>query len=126
MGWAIDQCTEGILPRVAVLNVVAFEIVSTGQAQERGLHGGKLLHQVDAVSVGPVFVGGRKERDKIDPYNAWMGDAQAEMILTGSGNAAGLERKFVTVPVRGERSARGARDNFAAVVVGERDCDRAG
>ena len=64
MGGAIHQWTDGLLPFIALVDVVALEIISSGKAQERRLHGGQLLHQVDAISVVPVMVGGWEKRNQ--------------------------------------------------------------
>ena len=61
VGRAIHQGADGLLPFIALVDVVALEIIASGEAEKRRLHRRQLLHQVDAISVVPVVVGGRKQ-----------------------------------------------------------------
>ena len=77
----VDPGADGLLPVEAVGDVVAFKIIAAGQAQEFGLHGGQQIHKVDAIAVGPVVIGGREERDEIEPDRCRLCDGQDEVIV---------------------------------------------
>ena len=47
----VNPPTKRLLPVKPVGNVVAFKIVSAGQAQKRRMHCGQLFHQVNPVSL---------------------------------------------------------------------------
>jgi hypothetical protein len=76
VGGAVDQRADGLLPIEALGDVVALKIVAAGEAQEGRMHGGQLLHQVDAVAVGAVLIGGREERDEVEPEGAGVSDGE--------------------------------------------------
>ena len=70
MGGAVDERADGLLPVEALADVVAFEVVAAGEAQECRVHAGELFHEVYSEAVGAVFVGGWEERDEVEPEGA--------------------------------------------------------
>ena len=87
------------------LMVVAFEIVAAGEAEEGWMHGGELLHEVDAVAVGGVVVGGREEGDEGEPGGAGVLHQEFEVVVGGGCEGAGFESEGVSAARR--RRARG-------------------
>ncbi len=77
---AVDERADGLLPIKAVGDAIALEIVAAGEAQEGRVHGRELLHQVNAVAVDAVVIGGREERDQAEPHRAWMRYREHKMI----------------------------------------------
>ena len=69
---AVNARADGVLPFETLADGVAFEVVASGEAQEGGVHGGELFHDVDAVAVGAVVKGGREERDEAEPEGSGM------------------------------------------------------
>ena len=90
MGGTVDPGADCLLPLVAVANVVAFKVITAGQAQELGMHRSHLFHQVGTEAIRAVLVRGRKERNQIEPDRGWVGDGQDQMIVGCSGDGAGL------------------------------------
>ena len=93
VGGAVDERADGLLPLEALVDVVAFEVVAAGETEEGGMHGGELLHEVDAVAVGGVLVGGREERDEREPGGAGVLDGELEMVVGGGVRAPVLRVK---------------------------------
>ena len=81
MPGAVDPRADGLLPVEAVGDVFALKIVAAGQAQEVGMHGGEQIHDVGAIAVGAIVVGGRKERDEIEPDGGWLRDGEDEVVI---------------------------------------------
>ena len=67
MGGTVDERADGLLPVVVFVEVFAFKIVAAGKAEEGGMQRGELLHEVDALAVRLVVVGGREKRDQREP-----------------------------------------------------------
>ena len=65
MGGPVDERADGLLPLETLGDVVALKIVAAGKAQESRVHGGELFHQVDAVAVDAIVIGGREKRDEL-------------------------------------------------------------
>src|SRR6185312_6784623 len=67
MSSSIDQRANRFLPLIAFADVVAFEVVAAGEAEEFGVERGEFLHQVDALAIRLIPVSGREERDQREP-----------------------------------------------------------
>ena len=101
---ALGDIADGLLPVEARFDGVAFQVIAAGKAQEGRLHVGQQLHDVVAIAVRPVVVGGRKERDHAEPDRAFGGGRKHQLILGGCGRL-GIrgEHRLVLFPVSGER-----------------------
>jgi len=124
MGGAIDHGADGLLPVVVVGDAVAFKIIAAGEAQEGGVHGGHLFHQVSAVAVGAVLVGGREERNEIEPESSGMSDGDGQVVVRGRLDGAGFELEVDLLPAGGEAVDFSAGEGFAGLVGDEADDDR--
>ncbi len=81
MRGAVDEWADGLLPIEAVGDVVAFKVVAAGEAQECRMHRGQLFHQVDAVAVHAIVIGGREEGDEVEPEGSGVADGEDQVIV---------------------------------------------
>ena len=101
MSGPIDHRANRLLPVEAVDDSIALEIVPSRQPQEVRMHRGHALHQVGAVAVRAIVVGGRKERHELQPELAGLCDGQLQVIRTRRLHIAGGQRVLITRPVAG-------------------------
>ena len=90
MGGPIDKRADGLLPFVVFVEMLALKIIAAGKAEEGGMEGGELLHQIDALAVRLIIVGGRKERNQLEPCGPGMLHEKLEMIGGRGREVAGL------------------------------------
>ena len=120
----VDQRADHFLPIETGLDPVAFEVVSPGEAQERGTHGGQLLHDVDAVPVRPAVIGGREQGNQLEPQSRGSVDGQLEMVLGGRGGISGLHLELVLLPAASGDRDRRFGENLSGLVRHERNPHR--
>ncbi len=71
----------------ASLDAVAFEIISSREAKKRWAHRGQFLHEINAVPINPIVVGGREQRNELEPQSRRLINRQLQMVLGGSATA---------------------------------------
>ena len=119
----VDKRADSLLPLEALVDVVALEIVAAGETEELRMHGGHFFHQIGAKAVGSIVVGGREQRDELQPKGSVVSSSDGKVVGGRGLNGAGFELEGVLLPVRGEAGDGGSRNGFAGVVADETDGD---
>src|SRR5450631_4720237 len=94
----VNERPDRLLPFVAFVDVIAFNIVAPGKPQELRMQGSELLHHVDAKTVWLILVGRRKKRNQREPYGPRMFRQKLQMIIRGSRQCPSLQRENVSLP----------------------------
>src|SRR5277367_3691114 len=123
---AINHRPNRLLPLKALGDVVAFEIVAAGKAQEVRVHSGQLFHQVDTKAVGTVVVGRWKEGGEIKPEISGLIDGDEKMVVCSRRHASGAQHEFVLLPVATDTGHDRLTGGLSCVVVDQPDGDRSG
>ncbi len=116
----VDERADGLLPLVALREVVAFQIVAAGQAEERRVHRGQLLHQVDAVAVRAVVVGRREQGSEREVESTGLCNRKHEVVVRAWLHVSRGKHRAVLLPRRTHAGYRGLRDGPAGVIVQQR------
>ena len=103
---------DSLLPVVTLGNVVTLQVIAAREAQERRMHGRQLLHEVDAIAVLAIVIGGRKQRNKAQPQRPCVPDCKYEMVGRRWLDRSCLQRKPVLLPLGGEAGNGSAREGL--------------
>src|SRR5207237_5700464 len=90
------------LPVEAILVVRTFEVVPAGEAQETRLHRREQFHDVRAVAVRTVLIGGREERYQTEPDRSATACGDHEPVGSRRSELPGLQRRGVLSPLRSD------------------------
>ena len=106
------------LPVEAILEVGPFEVVATGKSQEARLHCRQQLHDVHTIAVRAVLVGRWKQRHEAEPDRAWLSRWRSRNGLSiGRRQPAGLQRRGVLLPLRGDSRDVGSGPDRVSIVL---------
>ena len=123
MSRPVDPRSDGLFPLEALCDVVALQVVAARQPQEFWMHRRHLLHQVDAVTEGPVMIRRRKKRDQIEPHRSGPWNSHDQVVVRGHRRLPGLERKAVLLPLAREPADRRRCRGHARLIVHQANGD---
>ena len=120
------RVADGLLPVEAVGEVVALEVVASGEAQELGIHVGHHLHEVGAQAVLAILEAGGKEGDTCELDAAGLvGDDEKAGILRVGLAVGGGELIVDLLPTASEAAHLGLGIGGGAVGTLQGDGERA-
>ncbi len=119
---ALGDVADGFFPVEPVGHAVALEEIAAGKAQEGRVVLGQQLHDVRAIAIRAVVVGGREQRHQAEPGRAGRGCPNQEIGVLGRlDRAVGFQRDFIFLPGAGQLGHGGKRIGYR--LLGARDGD---
>lgn len=105
---SLGQIANGQVPRPVVRRTVSLEIVTARDTKVLGVERGQGFHQVFAVTVGCVVVGGRKQADEVEvEFIAGRGvEGQDKAVVAVGCAGRGRQGEAVLCPVSCHRRRR--------------------
>ena len=85
MAGTLFDRANGFLPVETLIEGVALKVVAPGEPEECGFHGRQQFHNIGTVAVLAILVGGRKERNILQPQRSRGLGSEFENIILGSG-----------------------------------------